>query len=487
MPDEGGSTLLGKVLVVDTSTIIYAPECIDPNRAIFGDNDIVVPIMVLRELDGLKADARRGSNARQAVRLLEDAFPSHEAMRDGIRTSAGGRMRVVGANGGGHTLPKEYMGNTGDDHILTVASNLQAQEKKGRERQVILITKDVSLRLKARAAGIDADDLKTGKVERPQTLTPRIAEIEASCDVIEELYNNGSIPVDGLGLPYGLHVNACCHLVDRDLNKHALGIYVPGERIVVVRKGGSDKGKRGVSPRNAEQIFAHALCVRPDILTTLLVGTAGTGKTLIALKAAVDLLEQRVVKNIVCFRPMIDLGPALGFLPGDIDEKYSPWVAPIHTNLQLIYAHMSGNNGNVESGEAQNGESKKNGKHGKSEKSESGKEKLARLFKDGTISVQPVTFIRGTTLPNAFIIVDEAQNLTPHEIKALLTRAGENSRVVLTGDLTQIDSPHLDAASCGLAKALERMKGRPEFGAIELVKGERSRLATIVAELFADL
>ncbi len=485
MPDEGGSSVVGKIFVLDTSTIIYEPECLNPNRAMFGDNDVVVPIMALRELDGLKTDMRRGSNARQAIRLLGDTFPTIESMRNGVKTDAGGRMRIVGANGSGTTLPKEYLGNTGDDLILSVANGLAAAEmEKSPEhrRHVILVTKDASLRLKARAAGVDADDLKTGKVERPQTLAPRIADVDASRELIDELYNVGSIGIDDLPLPYGLHVNACVRLSDPDDNKKsALGIFVPGDRIIVVRKGGSEKGKRGIAPRNAEQIFAYEMAMRPDILTTILVGTAGTGKTLMALKAGVDLLETQGsgIRRIVCFRPMIDIGPALGYLPGDIDEKYAPWVSPIYTNLQLLLAHRANGNGN---GEVENGDKK-----GKQQKPADPKERFNKYIKDEVISVQPVTFIRGTTLPNSFIIVDEAQNLTPHEIKALLTRAGEGSRVVLTGDLTQIDSPHLDAASCGLAKALERMKGHSAFAAIELVKGERSRLATIIAELFSDL
>ncbi len=488
MSDEGGSIVAGKLFVLDTSTIIYEPECLNVSRAIFGDNDVVVPIMALRELDGLKTDMRRGSNARQAIRLLGDTFPTIESMRNGVKTTGGGHMRVVGVNGGGKPLPKEYLGNTGDDLILGVANSLAAAETEKPEenrRHVILVTKDASLRLKARAAGIDADDLKTGKVERPQSLAPRIANVDASREIIDELYNVGSIPIDGLPLPFGLHLNACIRLSDPDDNgnkKSALGIFVPGDRIVVVRKGGSEKGKRGISPRNAEQIFAYEMAMRPDILTTILVGTAGTGKTLMALKAGVDLLETHGsgIRRIVCFRPMIDIGPALGFLPGDIDEKYAPWVSPIYTNLQLLLAHRSNSNGSGD-GEVQNGDKKKQ------QKLADPKERFNKYIKDETISVQPVTFIRGTTLPNSFIIVDEAQNLTPHEIKALLTRAGEGSRVVLTGDLTQIDSPHLDAASCGLAKALERMKGHPSFAAIELIKGERSRLATIIAELFADL
>jgi len=441
---------------------------VDPTRSPFENNDIVLPIVVLRELDGLKSDPRRGGNARRVIRLLDTVFSDKDAMLRGVKNLSGGVMRVVGADGGEFSLPKEYSGNTADDLILRVAG-----ESSVRGNNTILVTMDGALRLKARAAGLEAQELHAGKVERPQTLAPHIVEVPAPSHVIDQLYQEGSISVEDVSLPYGMQYNACCRVLDKN-HKCALGIYTAQERIVVVRK--SDNCRRGtVVPRNAEQLFAYALATKKEVLATILVGVAGTGKTLMALKAGVDLLEdpESSIPRILCFRPTIELGSPLGFLPGSAEEKFAPWASAVQANLLLLFSRR--NNSRREE------ESKKRPKQ-----SADPRERLGKYMKEGIISIEPVTFIRGTTFPNSFIVVDEAQNLTPHEVKALLTRAGEGSRVVLTGDLTQIDTPHLDAGSCGLAKALERMRGE-EFGAIELVKGERSPLATLIAELFADL
>ncbi len=473
-----------KHYVLDTSVLMHAPECVDPQRSPFGDNNVTIPVMVLHELDHLKMDARRGANAREVIRLMGEVFPTRETMHQGVPTVGGGRMFIRAVNGSGtFVLPKEYAGNTGDDYIIRVAGML-AEELQ--DTNVVLVTKDISLRLKARAAGVDADDLKTGKVQKPQALAPHIADIVVDGSVIDDLYQEGSVPVDGLPLPYGIICNTCCRLTDVAGKTHALGLYTT-DTISVVRKV-PEHGKRAIVPRNAEQHFAYAMAVNPNILTTILVGIAGTGKTLMALKAGVDLLEDpsSSINRILVFRPMIEIGSPLGFLPGSAEEKFSPWASAITTNLELLFARRGNNGNNGHAAQHGAGTDEDEGKK-RGNKTESGREKMRRYLREGIISVQPVTFIRGTTLPNSFIIVDESQNLSPHEVKALLTRTGEGSKVVLTGDLSQIDSPHLDAASCGLAKALERMRGYPKFSAIELTRGERSQLATLVAEIFSDL
>lgn len=478
-----------KLFVLDTSTLMHAPECVDPKRDTFQDNEVVIPLMALRELDGLKTDLRRGSTARAVIRLIDETFPTRQLMHEGVRTAGGGIVRISGISEADGPLPKEYARTSADDYMLRLAGGLQ--KKRGGNMRVILISKDLSLRVRARAANIEAQDLQTGKVERPQTLAPHIIDIELSSVDIDELYRQRYIDTSELALPFGIYPNACCRLFDQKTGKPALGIFRAGDRIEVVSKEKGGNGKRGIAPRNAEQLFAYELSVRPDILVATLVGIAGTGKTLMALKAAVDLLENPAspIKRIICFRPMIELGEKMGYLPGDVDEKFAPWASAIHGNLQLLFSRgLSMPQEHDDAGENGNGSNKKNGDGNgkkKHDKLESGRDKLARYLREETISVQPVTYVRGTTFPNAFLIVDEAQNLTAHEIMALLTRAGDGSMAVLTGDLTQIDSPHLDAASCGLAKTLELTRGRPEFGAIELVKGERSVLATIAAEIFA--
>ncbi|QQR82720.1 PhoH family protein [Candidatus Campbellbacteria bacterium] len=500
MPEDGGSTP-SKEFVLDTSSMMYAPQIADPLQSPFENHEVVIPIVALLELDNLKLDPMRGNSAREVIRILQSTFPSKESMCEGVATHGGGRMRIVGANGGSFQLPREYQGNSGDDFILRVAGNLtEAEGKKSLDerKMVILVSKDISLRSKARAAGIEAQDLRIGKVERPQSLAPRIVDIEVPTELIDELYQKRSISIDGLELPFGLHVNACCRLTNPEGTKHALGIYVPGERIVVVHKN-NDKGRKGVSPRNAEQLFAYNLVMRSELLVNLFIGKAGTGKTLMALKAGIELLSipEAQINRIICFRPMIEIGTPLGFLPGSSGEKFAPWGTPIYSNLDLLFPRHSDKNGNDEENENNGHEDKHtgngNGSNGDVKKLKRSKqppdprEKLSRLLETGVISVRPFTFVRGTTFSNALIIVDEAQNLTPHQLKAVLTRAGDCSRIVVTGDLTQIDDPKLDASSCGLAKALERMRGHAEFAAIELVKGERSRLATLVSELFIDL
>lgn len=489
--DSGGAQR--KLFVLDTSVLMYAPQVGDPSQSPFESHEAAIPIMALLELDMLKTDTMRGNSAREVIRILQSTFPTKESMREGVTTHGGGRMRIVGANGGSFQLPREYSGNSGDDFILKVAGNLteaEAKKSPGERRLVILISKDISLRTKARAAGIEADDLRLGKVPRPQTLAPRIVEIEVPGELIDELYQKRSIGIDDLSLPFGINHNACCRLSNPEGTKHALGIYV-GDHIVVVYKN-NDKGKKGVSPRNAEQLFAYSLVMKSDVLVNLLIGKAGTGKTLMALKAGIELLSipEAQINRIICFRPMIEIGTPLGFLPGSSGEKFAPWATPIHTNLELLFPRGSAEkSGDEEEGDGNAHEKQEhtNGDKKRSSKPVSPRDKLKRLLETGVISVQPLTFVRGTTFSNALIIVDEAQNLTPHQLKAVLTRAGDCSRIVVTGDLTQIDDPKLDASSCGLAKALERMRGHAEFAAIELTRGERSRLATLVSELFIDL
>lgn len=442
-----------KVFVLDTSAILHDIGCLHS----FEDNSVVIPMMVLRELDGLKRNPQKGFAARDAIRALDELFPDMDSMSYGVKTRDGGSISIWGVNGSNFALPAEYAGDTADDLILRVTGRLLQKRKEKDLEPPILVTKDMALRLKARAAGIQAEDLRSGKVERVGELTEGIFDIEVPGDFVAELNDRGSIEVGDLKLPEGMYPNACCRLFVG--TRPTLGILLDGGIISVVRRN-DGKTKGSVSPRNVEQLFAYGLCRQPSIAATTLVGVAGTGKTLMALRANIDMLwdNNSPIERVVVFRPMIELGSSLGFLPGTAGEKFEPWVSAIVSNLHLIYG------GDTAS-----------------------KKKLDADMKAGKISVEPFTFVRGMTFSKTGLIVDEAQNLTPHEIKAVLTRAGEGSKVVLTGDLSQIDNPHLDAGSCGLAATLQRTRRHPMFASIELVKGERSRLAAEIARLFHDV
>ncbi len=435
-----------KNFVLDTNVLLYDPNAI----YMFEDNNILIPITVIEEIDQFKKDLNDiGRNARQVSRIL-DKFREKDNLAKGVRLDNGGMLRVEIDQSLSKKLSSQHFVSTNDNKILSTALNLQ---EKTDGTPVILITKDTNLRIKADSFGLKAEDFESDRVEISEMYTGQ-GEITVSAEEFSS-FQSGKALKD---IPDGLYPNACVVIHDKaDTNRVALGRY--HKEIIFPIKPPSD-GVWGIRARNPEQDFALNLLLDDRIKLVTLMGISGTGKTLLAL--AVGLLkstDERVYQRLLVSRPIFPLGKDMGFLPGDVEEKLSPWMKPIFDNMELLF----GSAGRV------------GGKRGDKNID------IDDLIKLGMIEIEPLTYIRGRSLPNQFLIVDEAQNLTPHEIKTIITRAGERTKVVLTGDPYQIDNPYIDSSSNGLSVVVEKFKDQLIAGHITLVKGERSELAELAA------
>lgn len=435
-----------KIFVLDTNVLLHDP------RAIFAfeDNDVVIPIVVIEELDKFKkAIDEIGRNARQVSRIL-DEYRLRGKLSEGVKLDGGGSLRVELNHQSPECLPNELVATKADNRILATAMNL-----KNDDLPVILVTKDTNLRIKADAVGLHAEDFESDTVVFEELYT---GEIESLVDptAIEEFYAKGELPVGDLKP----HPNQFVLLKNSaNPSQTALSRYNPHKH-TLVQVFNAKHPVWGVSARNKQQQFAMDLLLNDEIRLVTLVGKAGTGKTLLALACGLEkTIEARTFQRLVVSRPVFPLGKDLGFLPGDVEEKLRPWMQPIRDNLDFLMGNSP------VAGRAK------------------GKKDLQGLFDLGMIEVEALTYIRGRSMPNQYLIVDEAQNLTPHEIKTIITRAGEGTKVVLTGDPYQIDNPYIDSSSNGLSYVVERFKNEPISGHITLVKGERSDLAELAATL----
>jgi PhoH-like ATPase len=437
-----------KIFVLDTNVLLHDP------RAIFSfeDNDVVIPIVVIEELDKFKKDVNEiGRNARQVSRIL-DEYRQKGKLSQGVKLEGGGCLRVELNHQSPDRLPSELIATKADNRILATALNL-----KHDGLPVILVTKDTNLRIKADALGMKAEDYESDTITLDELYSGE-SEITVEPGAIDEFYLKGELPVtDPKPLPneFVLIKNIAnpsqTALARFNQHKNAL-----------VPIANTKHGIWGITARNKQQQFALDLLLNDDIRLVTLVGKAGTGKTLIALAAGLEkTIENRAFQRLVVSRPVFPLGKDIGFLPGDIEEKLRPWMQPIRDNLDFLM----GASASAVAGRAK------------------GKKDLQSLFDLGMIEVEPLTYIRGRSMPNQYLIVDEAQNLTPHEIKTIITRAGEGTKVVLTGDPYQIDNPYIDSSSNGLTFVVDRFKEEPIAGHITLVKGERSDLAELAATL----
>jgi PhoH-like ATPase len=438
-----------KVFILDTNVLLH-----DPTAMLrFEDNDVVLPMTIIEELDRFKKQPEMtGRNARQASRMLDD-LRQQGRLTEGISVNEGGSLRVALCDRETlRHLPVELEGDRGDNEILSVGLGL----KQACACPVILVSKDTNLRIKADALGLTAQDYETDKVD-VEGLYTGTGEVIIPSDQLDQLFKQGAIPLQGGFLP-----NQALTLVDASNPSHtALGIVdgVNGKVVQLMKL--SPSGVSRIYARNREQKFALDLLLRDSIPLVTLVGKAGTGKTLLAIAAGLQkVAEERLYTRMLISRPVIPMGRDIGFLPGDINEKLTPWMQPLYDNFDLIFSSQE----------------------------PSGKPKHWRrgyeeLFELGLLQIEPLTYIRGRTLPREFLIVDEAQNLTPHEVKTILTRAGEGTKIILTGDVDQIDNPYVDAASNGLTYVVEKFKGEPLAAHINLIKGERSSLAERATDL----
>ncbi len=435
-----------KVFVLDTSVLLHDHQSIIS----FENNDIAVPITVLEELDKFKiGNDTKNFTAREVIRFI-DKLSGNGSLQDWISLGAKlGKFKVIM-----ETSPKSY--NAEDiyakgknDHKIINAA-LHEQEQNPR-REVILVTKDINLRIKAKALGLKAEDYLTGKVASENTDPSSVKTIdEIDSDQIRQIFTNGHIEEASI---LGDHKVANGYYILKNGNSSSLAVYNSVlDQIERVEK----EFVYGIKPKNAEQAFAFNALLNPEVKLVALQGVAGTGKTLLALASA--LSQHKKYHQIILARPIVPLSnKEIGFLPGDASDKIGPYMEPLWDNLKFI--------------KSQFGENEK--KH----------KAILELEENGKILITPLAFIRGRSLSNIMFIIDEAQNLTPHEIKTIITRAGDNTKIVFTGDVHQIDTPYLDENSNGLAYLVDRLKGQPLFAHVKLEKGERSELANLANDL----
>ena len=436
-----------KCFVLDTNVILHDFECIYQ----FQENDIYLPIHVLEELDKFKkGNDQINFNAREFAREL-DKIAGEDLFSNGVSLGKNkGRLFVIPGKPFPESMKDSFAEHTPDHRILAIADWVKREVS---DKEVRFISKDINLRLKAKSLGIVAEDYRTDKVKDPDILNKEVRIIEnADTDKINLLYSeNGGIPKEELNLPLSVESNDC--FVLRNNSASVLFRFDPfTKHFVRVKK----ERCFGIEARNAEQAFSLNVLVHSDIKLVALTGKAGTGKTLLALAAA--LQQYQDYDQILLARPIVPLANRdLGFLPGDEKQKIMPYMQPLFDNLSVI-------------------------KHQFSTASKEVKE-IEILLEQERLHITPLTYIRGRSLQNVFFIVDEAQNLTPHEVKTIITRAGEGTKIVFTGDIQQIDSPYLDEHSNGLAYLTDRMRGQDIFAHINLVKGERSYLSELAAQL----
>ncbi|KGE71278.1 PhoH [Spirochaeta lutea] len=428
-----------KSFVIDTNVLIHRPDAI----LSFKENEVVIPLWVLEELDRLKTFSdEKGRNARHAIRFLDSASRSGR-LSEGVKLENGTILRVVMSHG--DSMPRGFLEDKTDNKIILAAYELQQQG-----RQVFFVSKDINARVKATALGIKAVDYEKQKVNFSK-LYAGYSHLDVSEDTLRTLEEEGFIPWNDNPTPNFYFVLS----TKNQPNDTFLARY-HADRGGLVYVDYKMPAVAGIRPLNDEQRIAFDLLMDDDIQLVSLVGKAGTGKTLLAMAAGLALtLERKNYTRVLVSRPVIPMGKDIGYLPGAKNEKLSHWMQPLFDNLEFILSVY----------------------HKQNIKS------VDHLIQNRTIELEALSYIRGRSLPNQFIVIDEAQNLSPHEIKTIVSRAGEGSKVVLTGDPYQIDSPYLDANSNGLSYLAEAFKAQKIAGHVTLEKSERSALAELAAEL----
>tara|TARA_B100000900_G_C20535650_1_gene698250 strand:- start:80 stop:1414 length:1335 start_codon:yes stop_codon:yes gene_type:complete len=443
--------MASEIYIIDTSVCLTDSSCIYH----YGEADIVIPMKVLEEIDKhKKRQDSVGSNARSIIREF-DFLRERGGLQNGVSLgdSKGSLFvtRVPLDN-----IPAD-LNKTDPDHIImTAALN---QKEKNPDSKVVLVSRDINMRVIADSLGLISEDyIENQIIEVRSDLYTGYESIMVSDWEIDDLYNKGTLSVESLDLGHSLEENASVMLYsDQNEKKTVLCRHKKGYlgKVIDVNK----KGVWGVKPRNKEQVFAFDLLMDPNISLVSLVGRAGSGKTLMAIAAGISQTiqdpfkvgEEPIYNRLVISRPIQPMGKDIGYLPGTMEEKMHPWLKPIQDNLQYIL----GND----------------------------KATLEEYMDKGIIEVEALTYIRGRSIANAYIIIDEAQNLTVHEIKTILTRVGDNTKIILTGDVEQIDNIYVDETSNGLVHTVEKFKEHDVAGHITLLKGERSRLATLASDI----
>ena len=437
-----------KSYVLDTNVYLTDAHCFKK----FGRNDIILPIKVLEEIDKHKhRQDGVGANARHAIRLL-DELRARGNLHKGVRIGKG--LGIIRAITGDTSLLPSTMERGDSDNVIIAAA--LGEQSSAPPRKVVVVSLDINLRVRCDALGLECQDYNENQVIKEKAdFYSGFIKYLVDDEIIDRFYSGDDIFIEQEKT--GFFPNQFVMLVSSSNEKKTgLGMFINSNK-PVRRVTDYKKGVWGVHPRNKEQTFALNLLLDPDIKIVSLVGQAGCGKTLLAVAAG---LEQVIdlsgkfepkYKKLLISRPIQPMGKDLGYLPGTMEDKMSPWIAPIKDNLQFLM--------------------------------DDDKEAMALYFSKGIIDVEAITYIRGRSISNALIIIDEAQNLTAHELKTIITRVGENTKIVLTGDIEQIDNIYLDSRSNGLTYAFERLKPYELSGHIRLLKGERSKVATLAAKV----
>ncbi len=439
-----------KTFILDTNVILHDASCLHQ----FQENDVVIPLAVIEEIDHFK----RGSqvinfNAREFARTL-DSITGNALFNGGYSLGKGkGKVRIAITKGLSPEIADIFREDTSDHRILSVALDLHKKARGG--KAVILVSKDVNLRMKAKALSIPAEDYTTDRVGSIEGLYSGKETVEDVDDAtIASFYQP----------PYELPADSVLDGRKHDLTPNKYFVFRnPGRSVLAYLSADCMRLHKlekvaayGIKPRNAEQAFAVDALTRVSVPLVTLTGKAGTGKTLLALASAIQV--KRNYRQVFLARPVVPLSNKdMGYLPGDIESKLAPYMQPLWDNLKIIQSQFPEEDKQYQA--------------------------IDQMIKDGKLVIEPLSYIRGRSLQKIFFIVDEAQNLTPHEIKTIITRAGEGAKVVLTGDLFQIDHPYLDAQSNGVSYLIDRFKGQRLYAHVNLEKGERSELAELASNL----
>lgn len=460
---------MAKNFVVDTNVLLHDPRAIFR----FKENTVIIPIYVIEEIDTFKRDlSELGRNAREVSRIL-DEYRQRGSLNTGVPLDDGGTLRVSYAT----KAPGQQFLHSDQKDNLILGVALEVQEKEP-DVECIMISKDTNLRVRADALGLKAENFEEEDIASVSELYPGASEFVVPEELIAELHENNELTLvlkdyatgrvygSDSGVPSparGFYNNEYVLLRTETDNQTLLGrmhIASPGDETGIIRPitRVRDNDVWGIKPRNKEQYFALDALLDDNVRLVTLIGKAGTGKTLLAIAAGLrKVTEEQNYHKLVVSRPIFPMGRDIGYLPGSLEEKLDPWMQPIFDNVEYLM-----------------GISRADKRAGR------GADELKAM---GIIEIEPLTYIRGRSLPNLFMIVDEAQNLTPHEVKTILTRVGEGTKIVLTGDPYQIDNPYVDSESNGLTYVVNRFKGQKSAATVSLFKGERSELAELAANL----